>query len=83
MIIVKTSVWQYLGILFQVAHKFLKMSVETSKNNGKNSSKNIVKLNYEQNINLCCIIIWSAYVQSKPIFDNFMISLPYKIENLF
>ena len=49
--------------------------------NGKNISKNIVKLNLEQNINLCCIIILSAYVERKHIFDNFMAILADKTEN--
>ena len=57
------------------------MLVTTFENNGKNISKNIVKLNLEQNINLCSIIIWSKYVQRKQIFDNFMIILPDKTEN--
>ena len=57
------------------------MLVKTFENNGKNISKNIVKLNLEQNINLCSIIIWSKYVQRKQIFDNFMIILPDKTEN--
>ena len=57
------------------------MVVKTFENNGKNISKNIVKLNGEQNINLCCIIIWSVYVQRKQIFDNIMIILPDRTEN--
>ena len=57
------------------------MSVKTFENNGKNSSKNIVKPNSEQSINLCCVIIWSTYVQRKQTFNNFRISLPDKIEN--
>ena len=56
------------------------MLVKAFQNNGKNISKNILKLNLEQNINLCCIIIWSTYVQRKQIFDNFMLSLPDKTE---
>ena len=55
------------------------MSVKIFETNGKNVCKNIVKLKLEQNI--CCIIIWSAYVQRKQIFDNFMIGLPDKTEN--
>ena len=39
------------------------MLVKTFENNGKNISKNILKLNLEQNMNLSCIIIWSKYVQ--------------------
>ena len=54
------------------------MSVKTFENNGKNISKNIVKLNLKQNTYLYYIIIWSTYVQRKDIFDNFMISLPDK-----
>ena len=46
------------------------MLVKTFENNGKNSSKNIVKLNFKQNNNLYCIIIWSTYVQRKYIFDK-------------
>ena len=46
------------------------MVVITFENNGKNISKNIVKLNLKQNINLYCIIIWSIYVESKHIFDK-------------
>ena len=55
--------------------------MKTFEHNGKNISKNIVKLNLEQNINLCCIIILSTYVQRKQIFDNFMIILLDKTEN--
>ena len=50
--------------------------MKTFEHNGKNISKNIVKLNLEQNINLCCI-----YEQRKQIFDNFMIILPGNTEN--
>ena len=57
------------------------MLAETVENNGKNISKNTIKLNLKQNTNFYCIIIWSAYVQRKHIFDNFMISLPDKTEN--
>ena len=57
------------------------MSVKTFENNRKNIIKNIVKRKLEQNINLCCIIIWSTYVERKQIFDNSMISLPDKNEN--
>ena len=57
------------------------MLVTTFENNGRNISKNIAKLNLKQNTNLCCIIIWSTYVQWKHIYDNFMISLPDKTEN--
>ena len=57
------------------------MSVKTFENNRKNIIKNIVKRELEQNINLCCIIIWSTYVERKQIFDNSMISLPDKNEN--
>ena len=57
------------------------MLVENFENNGKNTSKNIVKLNLKQNNSLYCIIIWSTYVQRKHIFDNFMMSLPYKTDN--
>ena len=56
------------------------MLVTTFENNGRNISKNIVKLNLNQNTNLYCIIIWSTHVQRKHIFDNFMISLPDKTE---
>ena len=55
--------------------------MKPSETNGKNTSKNIAKLNFEQNINLCCITIWSKYVQRKQIFDSFMIILPDKTEN--
>ena len=57
------------------------MSVKTFENNGKNISKNIVKLNLEQNIVLCCIIVLSTYVQRKQIFDSFVVILPDKTEN--
>ena len=57
------------------------MLVKTFENNGKNISKNIVKLNLKQNHNLYCIIIWSTYVQRKQIFDNFMTIPPDKTEN--
>ena len=43
------------------------MLVTTFGNNGRNISKNIVKLNLKQNTNLYCIIIWSTYVQRKYI----------------
>ena len=46
------------------------MLVATFENNGRNISKNIVKLYLKQNTNLCCIIIWSTYVQRKHIFDK-------------
>ena len=46
------------------------MLVKTFKNNGKNISKNIVKLNLKQNNNLDCIGIWSTFVQRKYIFDK-------------
>ena len=59
------------------------MLVKSFENNGKNISKNIVKLNLKQNTNLDCIIIWSTYVQKKHIFDNFMISLPDKLGTHF
>ena len=55
--------------------------MKTFENNRKNIIKNIVKRKLEQNINLCCIIIWSTYVERKQIFDNSMISLPDKNEN--
>ena len=73
----------FLSILLYLlgSLSILKMLKKTFENNGKNISKNIVKLNLEQNINLCCIIIWSKYVQRKQIFDNFMIILPDKTEN--
>ena len=83
MIIVGTSVWQYLGILLYIlgSSSIFKMSVKTFESNKKNISKNIVKLNLEQNINLGCIIILSTYVQRKQVFENFMIGLPDKTEN--
>ena len=43
------------------------MLVTAFENNGRNISKNIVKLNLKQNTNLYCIIIWSTYVQRKYI----------------
>ena len=57
------------------------MLVKTFENNGKNISKNIVKLNLKQNTNLYCIFIWSINVQKKYVFDNFMTSQPDKAEN--
>ena len=45
------------------------MLVKTFENIGKNISKNIVKLNLKQN-KICCIVIWSTYVQRKHIFDK-------------
>ena len=57
------------------------MLLKTFENNGKNISKNIVKLNLEQNINLCYIINWSTYEQRKQIFDNFMASLQDKTDD--
>ena len=59
------------------------VKTNVSENNGKNIIKSIAKLNLEQNINLCCVTIWSTYVQRKQIFDNCMISLPDKTENSF
>ena len=83
MIIVDTSVWQYLGILLYIlgSSSIFKMSVKIFESNKKNISKNIVKLNLEQNIDLGCIIILSTYVQRKQVFENFMIGLPDKTEN--
>ena len=83
MIIVDTSVWQYLGILLYNlgSSSIFKMSMKTFESNKKNISKNIAKLNLEQNINLGCIIILSTYVQRKQVFENFMIGLPDKTEN--
>ena len=46
------------------------MLVKTFENIGNNVSKDIVKLNWKQNNNLCFIIIWSTYVQRKQIFDK-------------
>ena len=57
-----------------------KMLVKFIESNGKNISKNTVKLNLKENTNLFFIIIWSTYVLRKHIFDNFMISLPDKTE---
>ena len=42
--------------------KIFKMLVKKFENIGKNISKNIVKLNFKQKINLYCIFIWSTYV---------------------
>ena len=56
------------------------MLVKFIENNGKNISKNTVKLNLKENTNLFFIIISSTYVLRKHIFDNFMISLPDKTE---
>ena len=83
MIIVDTSVWQYLGILLYIlgSSSIFKMSMKIFESNKKNISKNIVKLNLEQNIDLGCIIILSTYVQRKQVFENFMIGLPDKTEN--
>ena len=69
MIIVKTGVWQYLGILLYILgkSKIFKPLVKTFKNNGKNISKKIVTLISKQNINLCYIIIWSTYVERTQI----------------
>ena len=68
------------------------MLVNSFENNGKNITKNIVKLNLKQNNNLYYIIIWSTFVQRKYniIINiiikynykyNFMVSLPDKTEN--
>ena len=83
MINVKTSVWQYLGIVLFIlgSSTIFEILMKTFEHNGKNISKNLVQLNLEQNINLCYIIILSTYVQKKQIFDNFMIILPDKTEN--
>ena len=50
MIIVKTSVWQYLGILLYIlcSSQIFKMLVKTFGNNEKNISEDIVKLKLEQ-----------------------------------
>ena len=52
MTINSTSVWQYLGILLYIlgCSKIFKVLVKTFENNGKNITRNIVKLNLEQNI---------------------------------
>ena len=52
MTINNTSVWQYLGILLYIlgCSKIFKMLVKTFENNGENITRNIVKLNLEQNI---------------------------------
>ena len=52
MTINNTSVWQYLGILLYIlgCSKIFKMLVKTFENNGKNITRNIIKLNLEQNI---------------------------------
>ena len=52
MIIVKTSVWQYLTILLYIlgSSQIFKMLVKTFENNGKNNSENIVKVKLEQKI---------------------------------
>ena len=52
MIIVKKSVCKYLGVLLYIlgSSQILKMLVKTFDYTGKNISKNIVKLNFEQNI---------------------------------
>ena len=46
------------------------MLVTTFENNGRNISKNIVKLNLKQNTNLYYIIIWSTYVPKETYFDK-------------
>ena len=46
------------------------MLVKTFEIDGRNSTKNIAKLNLKQNTNLYCIIIWSTYVQTKHIFNK-------------
>ena len=83
MIIVETNVWEYLGIALFIlgGSEIFKILVTTFENNEKNISQNTVKLSLQQNINLSFIIIWSAHVQRKQIFDNFMIILPDKTEN--
>ena len=58
------------------------MSVNTFGSNGMNISENIVKLKLEQNIKPL-LYNWSKDVQKKQIFDNFIISLPDKNENIF
>ena len=52
MIIVKTGVWQYLGVLLFIlgSSSIFKMLVKTLKIMERNICKNIVKLNLEQNI---------------------------------
>ena len=52
MIIVKTSVWQYLVILLCIlgSSQVFKISLETFENNGKNIGENIVKLKLEESI---------------------------------
>ena len=46
------------------------MLVKTFENNEKNISKNVVRLNLNQDNNLHCIIIWSTYVQREHIFNK-------------
>ena len=53
------------------------MLVTTFENNGKNISENIVKLNWKQNTNLYCIIIYLNMCKG----NIFLISLPDKTEN--
>ena len=55
------------------------MSLESFEHNGSNI-ENILNLGWAKTLNLCCVIIWSTYVQRKEIFDNFMISLADKTE---
>ena len=81
MIIVNNSLTILIYILG--CSSIFKILVKTFENNGKNISKNIVKLNLKQNTNLYCVIITSTYVQRKHIFDKFMISLPDKTEKSF
>ena len=83
MITFNASVWQFLGIMYYIlgSSSILKMSLKTFENNGKNISKNILKLNLKQSIILDCMIIWSTYMQRKQIGDNLMISLPDTTEN--
>ena len=83
MITFNASVWQFLGIMYYIlgSSSILKMSLKTFENNGKNISKNILKVNLKQSIILDCMIIWSTYMQRKQIGDNLMISLPDTTEN--
>ena len=51
--------------------------MKSFEHNGKKISKNIVKLNFEQNINLRCIIILSTMCRG----NRFLINLLDKTEN--
>ena len=71
MIIVKASVWEYLGTLSCILSslKIFKISAKTFENNGNSITKNIVKLKLEQNIKSLLYNPLICIVQRNQIFE--------------